>query len=132
MNLQRTFDALNFCYFDDALQGVKLGWMRGSKGPRKAIIFGLCFWEENTIHLNPLLNHPLIPDWYASYYMFHEMLHLVYQPRLVGGRYEMHYEEFLAAERRFVHFEEVKPWEKENLKPLFEVDSRLTAMPRPK
>lgn len=127
MNLRRVFDAINLCYFDGALQDVRLGWMRGTKGPRETIIFGLCYWTEQRIVMSPLLRHRSVPEWYAAFYMFHEMLHLVHPPVRVGRRVEIHHETFRAAERRFVHFEEVAPWEQANLKALFQADARRSS-----
>lgn len=136
MNLRRSFDVLNAAYFDNALQGTELRWMRRTKGPRQFIIFGYCYWEINRIDINPLLLVPEIPDWYANYYMFHEMLHLLYPPIKIRGKLEMHHPVFLEAERRFVHYERIAPFEAELRAgrvwhKLRNLDARTIELPKP-
>lgn len=133
--LQRHFDVLNAAYFDNALQGTELGWLRRTKGPRKYVIFGYCYYEINLIQLSPLLLLPQFQDWYASYYMFHEMLHLLYPPVVIGGRLVQHHPVFLEAEKRFVHYDRIAPFEQAlreegTWKRLRELDMRTISLPK--
>lgn len=124
LDLRTAFEALNLAYFDGALHGVELGWMRGSKGPRSTVIFGWCYYEENRILINPLLRLPWVPFFYSARWIFHEMLHITHPP--VNN--VVHHPAFLKAERRYLHLAQANTWEAKNLDRLLGSDSRLTAI----
>jgi hypothetical protein len=132
MDLQAVFDKLNDRYFDGSLR-ASIHWGRGAapKADLKFFVWGLCYYEERRITMNPLLRHPKIPRYYAELWIYHEMLHITHPPIKVRGRLEYHHERFLAEERKFYFYKAARAWEtQQKLNWLLKKDSRLTALPR--
>jgi predicted metal-dependent hydrolase len=61
---------------------------------------------HEAIVISRSLDRPDIPEFLIEYVLYHEMLHLKHQPRIVNGRRMYHTPAFRAEERRFERFEQ--------------------------
>ncbi len=96
--------ALDRVYFHDTLGDVRLEWARYRKpASPERVTFGLCYADERLVRLSRLLARTEVPDFYALFILYHELLHIVVSRE--------HDAAFDLAERRFVHYTEAKVWE---------------------
>lgn len=123
-DLGELFTELNQQHFDSAID-ASIGW--GRAGPRRrtrSIRMGLYLHDSRVIRIHPALDRPEVPRFFVRYVVFHEMLHQLFPPRVVGGRRLMHTPEFRAAERAYPDFGRAVAWERENIHLLLEAPGR--------
>jgi hypothetical protein len=51
-----------------------------------------------------------VPEFLVEFVLYHEMLHMKHQPRLVNGRRVYHTAAFRADEKRFARYEQALEW----------------------
>ncbi len=89
-------------------------WGRKGKGKR-SIRFGSFDFDQNLIRIHPSLDDEWVPAFFVEFVVFHELLHAVFPPEIVGGRREIHTEAFRAWEQTYPRFDEAITWEKEHI-----------------
>jgi hypothetical protein len=79
---------------------VRITWGRFGRAPERTLRLGSCSPSvPPLVRIHPVLDHETVPAWFVSFVVFHELLHVVHPPRIVGGRRILHPPELLAAER---------------------------------
>lgn len=100
-NLDQLFARLNRRYFNGELPAVTLTWS-ARKSKR---ILGHHDYVHDMIVISRLLDSPEIPEVLIEFVMYHEMLHMKHNPKVVNGRRIYHSAAFRADERRFEQYE---------------------------
>ena len=77
-DLQKIFDDLNRRFFRGEVKAT-VSWATAprTRGPRGSIKLGSYSEETRIIRIHPVLDHPVVPRYFAEYVVFHEMLHVV-------------------------------------------------------
>ena len=105
-NLDKLFARLNRRYFDGALPTPVLSW-----SPRRSkSILGHHDYSHGTIIISRMLDSANVPEYVVEYVLYHEMLHMKHQPRVVNGRRVYHTPAFRADEKRFARYEAALDW----------------------
>ena len=102
-DLDASFERVNRVYFDDSLPKPRLTW---SKTPTVAK-FGHYQPGGDIVMLSNSLDDPRVPARLVDLVMYHELLHKKLGVTMIGGRRQVHTNEFRAAERRFADFDAV-------------------------
>ena len=105
-NLDQLFARLNRRYFNGELPAVTLTWS-ARKSKR---ILGHHDYVHDTIVISRSLDNPDVPELLVEFVLYHEMLHIKHEPRVVNGRRIYHTPAFRAEEKRFVKFDEAMDW----------------------
>ncbi len=105
-DLEALFKKINQEYFGGTLVKPRLSW--GERFSRNRL--GGYDRQRNRIFLSPVLDDPALPEFVPAYVLFHEMLHLQQQGRVVGGRLMSHTASFRVREDRFRHKEQALRW----------------------
>jgi hypothetical protein len=94
---------------------VTLRWGRWpNTPPRGSLRLGSCQGgPPATIRIHPVLDHSDVPDWFVSFVVYHELLHLRHPPMQQGSRRLVHPRSFRQAERRHPRYDEATVWEKQ-------------------
>ena len=100
-NLEQIFARLNRRYFNGELPAVTLSWS-ARKSKR---ILGHHDYAHDMIVISRLLDSPDVPELLIEFVMYHEMLHMKHNPKVVKGRRIYHSAAFRADERRFDQFD---------------------------
>lgn len=97
-----------------------IGWGRfAARGPARTLRLGSCTGGTNpVIRIHPVLDHADVPDWFVGFVVFHELLHVVVPPVMVGTRRMVHGKAFLRAERVHPDFHRANAWEVANIRAL--------------
>ncbi|MFN0062741.1 MAG: hypothetical protein ACKVPX_09510 [Myxococcaceae bacterium] len=116
-DLQRIFDELNRRYFKNRITAsITYGPAPRVKTPRKSIKMGSYSSDSRVIRIHPALDRRVVPRYFVSWIVFHEMLHEIYRARRASdGRRSVHPPEFTAHERRFHDYRRAQAWEDNNL-----------------
>ena len=101
-DLDQLFGRLNRRYFEGKLVKPVLSWSRR----RTKRVLGHHDGVHEAIVISRSLDRPDIPEFLIEYVLYHEMLHLKHQPRIVNGRRIYHTLAFRAEERRFERYEQ--------------------------
>ncbi|MEE2779482.1 MAG: hypothetical protein VYE15_03090, partial [Myxococcota bacterium] len=94
---------------------VTWGIRRRVRARQRSIRLGSYSPDKGLIRVNPLLDHPTVPQWFVGFVLYHELLHHRIPPVRVGGRRLVHNREFRQWERLHPRFEDAQRWEKEHL-----------------
>ncbi len=101
-NLDKLFAKLNRRYFDNELPKPSLSW----SARRSKRILGHHDYAHDAIVISRSLDNADVPEFFVEFVLYHEMLHMKHQPRLVNGRRVYHTPAFRADERRYERFDE--------------------------
>lgn len=105
-NLDKLFARLNRRYFDNELAKPVLSW-----SPRRSKrILGHHDYSHDTIIISRSLDNANVPEHVVEFVLYHEMLHMKHEPRVVNGRRIYHTPAFRAEEKRFAKFDEAMDW----------------------
>jgi predicted metal-dependent hydrolase len=110
-DLLELFNNLSREYFDDRLQVNYLGWSH--RKSRRTL--GHYDPAHKTITLSRWLDHPLVPQYVVEYVLFHEMLHVVLDEEIHGGKRRIHHRRFRLAEREFSRYEAARDFLRSHL-----------------
>lgn len=105
-DLDRIFARLNHHYFDNALPVPALSW----SARRTKRILGHHDPVHDAIIISRSLDLASVPEYVVEYVMYHEMLHVKHQSRLVNGRRIFHSPAFRAQEKQFARYDEAIKW----------------------
>ncbi len=105
-DLQRVFVRLNRHYFENTLPCPVLSW---SARCTKRIL-GHHDAVHDTIVISRSLDASSVPDFVVEYVLYHEMLHIKHQARVVNGRRMVHTLAFRTEEKRFVNYQAAINW----------------------
>ena len=105
-DLDKMFAKLNRLYFDSTLVKPTLTWSQR----KTRNVLGHHDRVYDTITISKSLDSRLIPDWFVEYILYHEMLHIKHEARMINGRRYYHTAEFRIDERRFARYEDAQVW----------------------
>jgi hypothetical protein len=100
---------------------AQVGWGQWSgTAPRRHLRLGSCLpGTPPMVRIHPVLDHADVPDWYVSFIVFHELLHLVHPTtRSAAGRRVVHGPAFRRAERDHPRFQDAHAWEAHHISAL--------------
>lgn len=103
-DLEKIFRDLNRRFFRGKLSCARLGWTLR----RSQTLLGHYDSAHRTISISRWLDSPATPRYLVEYLVFHEMLHIRFPVARRGHRRIVHSPEFVAAERRFPHYEQAR------------------------
>jgi len=125
-DLLRVFERVNADHFDGALERPMLGWTRRPVTHRWGW-YSSMVRPNGLIVINRLLDDPLVPAFVLEGTMYHEMLHMLLDAKMVRGRRVVHTRRFREMERRFPGHDRLRP---EYRKVLSRYAGRFQAMRR--
>jgi hypothetical protein len=96
------------------LEDVVIGWGRRGRGA-KSIRLGSYDFEQKLVRVHPALDQAWVPGYFVEFVVYHELVHAVVGARVVGGRREVHTEEFRDLERLHPRYEDATEWERANV-----------------
>jgi hypothetical protein len=105
-NLDKLFARVNRHYFNNKLVAPTLSW----SARRSKHILGHHDYSHDTIVISRSLDSVNVPEFLVEFVLYHEMLHMKHQPRLVNGRRVYHTAAFRADEKRFARYEQAIEW----------------------
>jgi hypothetical protein len=105
-DLNRIFLRVNRNQFDGEIEKPVLTWSKR----RTRSILGHHDAAHNTITISKTLDSPEVPEWFVEYIMFHEMLHIKHQARIINGRRYYHTPAFRAEEKSYPKYEQAQEW----------------------
>lgn len=116
-DLQLLFDEVNREYFNQSLQ-LKISWFKTPiRKRRKSRTLGRFCSVEEIIWMNHFLDQPKIPSYFISFVIFHEIAHYFVGTAVdKNGRHRLHGSDFKEFEKKFVHYQIAKEWQKKNQK----------------
>ncbi len=114
-DLKEIFQTINKDYFCNELD-LRITWYGQKMQKRKrSMTFGEYLRLYRLIKIHRQLDQAVVPDFYVSFVVYHEMLHAVIPPYMDrAGRMRMHGAEFKQREREFAYFQDAMEWEKAN------------------
>lgn len=115
-DLKDFYEKVNIEYFSGRLN-LEITWFGNRhRVARSCRTLGLYSRHEKLIKIHQILDDEKFPEFFVSYVVFHEMLHHVCPPkRGRNGRRDIHHKEFKEREKKFLHYDLARKWEKENL-----------------
>lgn len=116
-DLLEIYRDLNQRYFRGSVR-AEIGWGRrpsGSPRRRRSLRLGWYCVEDQVIRIHRTLDRALVPAYFVSSIVYHEMLHQKHPIPTVGGRRQYHTREFLAEERLFHDYERALLFARQNL-----------------
>lgn len=122
-DLQEIYDEINRRYFGGGVK-AKVTWSGSPVSQRRrrrlqSLKLGSYSFRTGLIRIHTALDHASVPRFVVESVVFHEMLHAALgEPRVVAGRRQLHPPEFVAAERRFPHYEATERWVRTHLESL--------------
>jgi hypothetical protein len=91
-------------------------WGQYGRAPNRSLRLGSCeVGDPAVIRIHPVLDHETVPDWFVSFVLFHELLHVVFPPTRVGGRRVVHPAALRRAEAKHPDFGRATSWEHDNV-----------------
>lgn len=105
-DLDKMFAKLNRKYFESELVKPTITWSQR----KTRNVLGHHDRVYETITISKSLDSPLVPDWFVEYILYHEMLHMKHEARMINGRRYYHTTEFRMDERRFARYEDAQVW----------------------
>jgi hypothetical protein len=91
-----------------------VSWGRRQKSSaRRTLMLGSYNARSNLVRVHPVLDQPLVPDWYVRFILFHEILHAV-----IPSRHVHHTPAFRRRERSYRDFARARAWEKQHIERL--------------
>lgn len=106
--------ALEHLPTDRDLPSPRITWGRRGRG-RRSIRFGSYDFDIDLIRIHPSLDEEWVPAYFVEFVVFHELLHAVFPPEIIGGRREIHTAAFNAWEQTYPRYDEAMAWEAENI-----------------
>jgi hypothetical protein len=125
-DLDVIFSQLNDRYFGGKLAKPMLSWSQRRTGR----VLGHHDHVHGAIVISRTLDSPKTPPLVLEYVLYHEMLHVKYPPRVVGGRTVYHGRHFRSEERRFEGFEQALALLEQVVRPVRREKRRSTRNPR--
>ncbi len=107
-DLDALFDEVNEEFFEGRLERPMLAWSRRPNTTRWGW-FSSMVMPHGLIVINRLLDDDRVPGFLLRGTMYHEMLHMVNDPKLTNGRRRVHTREFHEMERRFSELGVMRP-----------------------
>lgn len=116
-DLEFHFEELLDMYFRGRRLDCAVTWGSAPRArlPRRSIKLGSYSADARLIRIHPALDQARVPDHFVQWILFHEMLHHVHGVHYDGHRRRVHTEAFAADEKRYIHLERARLWERENL-----------------
>jgi hypothetical protein len=116
-DLLALFEAVNERYFEGSVNALITWGKRPTRKARKrkTIKLGSYSAVDRLIRLHPALDQKWVPRYFATYIVYHEMLHHVIPGSRGLGRVNLHPPEFKEREREFRHYERALQWEKRHV-----------------
>jgi hypothetical protein len=108
-HLGEIFRSLNERFFRGDLR-VGVGWGRRGRRPKRAVRLGSYDADSRLIRVNPVLDHPSVPQFVVEEVLFHEMVHAEIGIESSGGRRSVHGPGFRRRERAFPHRRAAQQW----------------------
>jgi len=101
---------------------ARVRWGRWpSNPPLRSIRLGSCKpVDPPVIRVHPVLDHADVPEWFVSFILFHEMLHVAIPPEQGKKRRRVHTRKFRAAERLHPDYDRAMLWEREHVMALIQ------------
>lgn len=113
-DLHHLFDQLNDQYFEPLLKRPVLGWSKKNSFTR----LGFYDASRNLLVISRIFDDERVPGKIVLYLLFHEMLHIYFPTKDLGGRRVVHSREFREMEKQFPEFENIQKWLKKNIRRL--------------
>lgn len=113
-NLLNIYESINRAYFEGSVSAT-ITW--GKKSVRYAVrkrTLGSFSSHDSVIRINPVLDNPMVPEFYLEFIVYHEMLHAYVGVKNKNGRRSIHTKEFREGEKVFKDYERAVSWEKSN------------------
>jgi hypothetical protein len=107
-DLEALFDRVNDRYFEGALERPLLGWTKRPITYRWGW-YSSMVRPNGLIVINVLLDDREVPRFVPEGTMHHEMLHMLFDPKVVNGRRVVHTREFRDLERGYENFPDLRP-----------------------
>lgn len=116
-DLGANFEALCDEYFHGRRLDCAVTWGKvpRTRLPRRTIKLGSYSTDARLIRIHPALDQAHVPAYFLRWILFHEMLHHLHGVHYDGRRRRVHTPAFAADERRYVHLERARRWEREHL-----------------
>jgi len=108
-SLQEIHREINARYFNHQVDIRAIGW--GKRVGRSRL--GHYDSVHHTITLSPMLDSPHVPKYVASYIVYHELLHAVFEDASSSGRQRHHSAAFRRAERAYPDYAEARKFLRE-------------------
>jgi len=110
-----------------------LTWGRFSRcATRRSLRLGSCDPDGPLVRVHPVLDSEAVPEFFVSFILFHELLHVVLPPRTgKSGRWVHHSREFRERERAHPDHARVLEWERQHLTALLKAARRSAPLTRP-
>lgn len=105
-DLDKMFSKLNRRYFDSSLEKPTLTWSQR----KTRSILGHHDRVYETITISKSLDSSQVPEWFAEFILYHEMLHIKHTAKMINGRRYYHTAAFRLDERRFAKYEDAQRW----------------------
>lgn len=110
-DLQAIFNDLNHRYFNNTITDSITWGAMPRKRRRRSIRFGSHSLSQHLIRIHPLLDQPVVPEYFVRYIVYHEMLHahlgIGEHP---SGRRSIHPPRFKQMEKQFPEYELAVAW----------------------
>lgn len=107
-DLTLLFDKVNERFFEGSLDHPMLGWTSRPITYRWGW-YSSMVRPHGLIVINCLLDDDRVPAFVLEGTMYHEMLHMLLDPRVVNGRRLVHTAEFRKMERRYERHDDLRP-----------------------
>lgn len=92
---------------------VSIRWGKKSQIGKRHITFGSFSLVTRQIRIHPALDQEKIPSYFVEYIVYHELLHALFPPEMrENGRRSVHSKKFQEEEKKFIHFQKAKAFEK--------------------
>lgn len=116
-DLAAHFDRLRHRYFAGRRLDCAITWSKVPRArlPRRTIKLGSYSADARLIRIHPALDQARVPAYFLRWILFHEMLHHLHGIRYEGARRRVHTPAFAEDEKRYIHLERARQWERENL-----------------
>ncbi len=115
-DLRDIYDQINVQYFDNKVEAaITWGPRTASVRRRNSIKMGTYALEDRLIRVHRSLDRAFVPRYFVEWIVFHEMLHQVHGVAVKNGRREFHSAAFLADEKRFLHYQRAKQFERSHV-----------------
>jgi hypothetical protein len=115
-DLRDIYDQINAQYFDNKVEAaITWGPRTASVRRRNSIKMGTYALEDRLIRVHRSLDRAFVPRYFVEWIVFHEMLHQVHGVAVKNGRREFHSAAFLADEKRFLHYQRAKQFERSHV-----------------
>jgi hypothetical protein len=117
-DLKKIFDQNNEKYFKNAISDLNISWFRRPSYRKfSSITFGSYQRKFNLITINQILDSPLVPEYFLSFIVYHEMLHHLIPISIdEKGRRMIHFKRFKEEEKKHEHYLAAKSFKKTFLK----------------